>query len=451
MTQVNAPDLTLPRRPAVSHRRILKFAGPVTLANVTVPLLGVVDTGVVGQMGAATPIGAVGIGATILTALFWFFGFLRMGTTGLTAQAHGAGDQTETAAMLMRALLIALAAGVGLILLQAPLIWAAFRVAPASAEVEELARSYLQIRIFGAPAAIGLYAVTGWLIALERTRAILAVQLLTNCANILLDIWFVLGLSWGVDGVALATLISEWSGFAIGLFLCRSVFRLPGWADWPRLLDAQVLRRMASVNSDILIRSVLLQGIFISFMFYGARLSDVELAANQVLIQFVYVTAYALDGFALAAESLVGQAVGARDRPTLRRAAVMSSGWAAGISILLALAFLVLGPSVILGMTTAENVRAVAHNFLIYMVFAPLIGWPSWMLDGVFIGATRSREMRNMMALSAMIYAASLAVLLPILGNHGLWLALLISFAVRGATLAWKYPALERSLEGNAS
>ncbi|MDA5095665.1 MATE family efflux transporter [Aliiroseovarius sp. KMU-50] len=438
--------MTSSASPEITHSRILKFALPITLANVTVPLLGVVDTGVVGQLGEAVPIGAVGIGAIILSALFWFFGFLRMGTTGLTAQAFGAGDNLETAAMLIRALVLALLAGLLLIAMQTPLFWAAFQMSPASADVEDLARSYLGIRIFGAPAAIGLYAITGWLIALERTRAVLVLQLVANVTNILLDLWFVLGLGWGVEGVALATLIAEWFGLGIGLFLCREVFSLSGWADPARIFDRIILKRMSVVNSDILIRSLLLQGIFISFMFYGAKLSDVELAANQVLIQFVYVTAYALDGFALAAESIVGQAWGARRAGALRRATIRTSQWAAGVSIALALVFWLAGPVVITVMTTAQDVRDFAQIYLIYMIFAPIVGWPSWMLDGVFIGATRSGEMRNMMALSALIYALSLAVLFPLLGNHGLWASLLISFVARGATLAWRYPVLERSL-----
>ncbi|UWQ11814.1 MATE family efflux transporter [Aliiroseovarius crassostreae] len=430
----------------LTHRRVLKFALPITLSNVTVPLLGLVDTGVIGQLGQAAPIGAVGIGAAILSALFWVFGFLRMGTTGLTAQAHGAGDMAEVAAMLTRGLLVALVAGAALIVLQVPLIWAAFQIAPASDEVEGLARSYLQIRIFGAPVAIGIYAMTGWLIALERTRAVLALQLMTNTVNILLDLWFVLGMDWGIEGVALATLMAEVLGFALGLFLCREVFARPGWADPRRILDTVVLKHMAAVNSDILIRSLLLQAIFISFMFFGAKLSDVELAANQVLIQFVYVTAYALDGFALAAESFVGQAVGRRQVHVLRRASVMTSWWAAGVSLVLAMIFWLAGPWGIATMTTAPDVQSTAGTYLTYMVFAPLLGWPSFMLDGIFIGATRSREMRNMMALSVVIYALSLAILFPLLGNHGLWLALLISFVARGATLLWRYPVLERSV-----
>lgn len=435
-------------RPALTHRRILSFALPITFANITVPLLGVVDTGVVGQLGQAAPIGAVGIGAVILSAFFWFFGFLRMGTTGLTAQANGAGDGAEVAAMLIRGLLLAGCAGGLVILLQGPLFYAAFQISPASPEVEALARAYLQIRVFGAPAAIGLYAITGWLIALERTRAVLVVQLVSNCVNILLDLWFVLGLGWGVEGVAVATLMAEWLGLAVGLYLCRGVFARPDWHDWARILDRVVLKRMSVVNSDILIRSLLLQAVFISFMFYGAKLSDTALAANQVLIQFVYVTAYALDAFALAAESLVGQAVGARRAGALRRASVMSSQWAAAISVLLALLFWAGGPWVIDMMAKAPDVQEVAHIYLIYMIFTPILGWPSWILDGIFIGATRSHDMRNMMALSVLIYAVSLAVLFPIWGNHGLWAALLISFVARGATLALRYPALEHQMRG---
>lgn len=430
---------------ALTHRRVLAVAGPIVLSNVTVPILGLVDTGVIGQMGDAVPIGAVGIGAVILSSLYWIFGFLRMGTTGLTAQAHGAGRSGEVAAMLTRALMIAGLGGLGLILLQLPLFWAAFQVAPASAPVEDLARDYMAIRIWGAPFAISVYAFTGWLIALERARAVLVLQVAMNGVNIALDLWFVLGLGWGVEGVAIATLIAELTGGALGLYLCRDIFRTPAWRDRARVLHAATLKNMAMVNVDILIRSLLLMAIFTSFMFYGAGLSDVELAANQVLMQFLHVTAYAMDGFAFGAETFVGQALGAKDRAALRRASVMSSLWGAGISCVLALGFVVLGGWMVDVMTTAEDVRAVARDFLPYMVLAPLLGWPAWMLDGIFIGATRTSDMRNMMVISAAIYFAAVYALMPGLGNHGLWVALLISFVARGATLGWRYPALERS------
>lgn len=430
----------------VTHGRILKIAGPIVLSNATVPILGIVDTGVVGQMGEAVPIGAVGIGAVILSAVYWIFGFLRMGTVGLTAQAIGAGDQAEADALLTRALMIGGAAGLLLILLQIPLFTGAFLVAPASAEVEALARDYMAIRIWSAPAAIAIYGITGWLIARERTAQVLVLQVWMNGVNILLDLWFVLGLGWGVEGVAIATFIAEWTALGLGLWLCRGPFRRPDWRDWSRVFEARQLRRMATVNIDILIRSVLLQAIFVSFLFLGSDLGDVPLAANQVLLQFLHVTAYAMDGFAFAAEALIGRAAGARAVGALRRSALMASLWGAATVVVLALAFAVFGPALIDLMTTAPEVRAEARIYLIYMILAPLLGCASWMLDGIFIGATRTRDMRNMMLVSALIYGVAAALLVPAFGNHGLWIALLISFVARGVTLAARYPRLEAAL-----
>lgn len=429
--------------PEITNRRILKIAVPIVLSNATVPILGAVDTGVVGQMGLAAPIGAVGIGAIILTAVYWVFGFLRMGTVGLTSQALGAGDRAEVDALLARALMVSAAAGLGLIALQWPIFAAAFVVAPATPEVEGLARDYMAIRIWSAPAAIALYGITGWLIAAERARAVLAIQVWMNGLNILLDLVFVLGLGWGVEGVALATFLAEWSGLALGLWFCRAAFARPHWHDWPRVFDAARLRRMASVNTDILIRSVLLQAIFVSFMFYGARFGDVPLAANQILLQFLWITAYAMDGFAFAAEAIVGQALGARRRATLRRGAVMSMAWGVACATALAVFFAVAGPWIIDTMTTSEPVRAEARVYLFWMVVGPFLGAPAWMFDGIFIGATRTRDMRNMMLISAAIYLAALLLLVPAWGNHGLWAALVISFAARALTLGLRYPALE--------
>lgn len=433
---------------AVTHRRVLRIAFPIVISNATVPILGAVDTGVVGQMGLAAPIGAVGIGAVILTALYWVFGFLRMGTTGLTSQAHGAGRSGEVAAMLTRSLMIGLAGGLALILLQAPLFHASFLLSPASAEVESLARDYMAIRIWSGPALISLYGVTGWLIAQERTRGVLAIQVVMNGFNILLDLWFVLGLGWGVAGVAWATFIAEWSGLVLGLWLCRDAFRVPAWRDWPRVFDRVQLGRMASVNRDILLRSLMLEAIFISFLFLAGDMGDVTLAANQVLLQFLHITAHALDGFAFAAEALVGQAVGRRDPTLLRRGALLASVWGLVISAGLALAFALAGGQIIDIMAKAPAVQEAARLYLAYMVLAPLAGIAAWMLDGIFIGATRAGDMRNMMAVSLAVYAAAAALLVPSLGNHGLWLALLISFAARGVTLGLRYPALEASARG---
>ncbi|MDJ0627074.1 MAG: MATE family efflux transporter [Rhodobacter sp.] len=428
---------------ALTHGRVLKIAVPIMISNATVPILGAVDTGVVGQMGAAAPIGAVGIGAIVLTAVYWIFGFLRMGTVGLTSQAHGAGDRSEVSALLMRALMIGVAGGLALILLQAPLFWVAFRISPASAEVEGLARDYMAIRIWSAPGAIAIFGITGWLIALERARSVMALQLWMNGVNIVLDLWFVLGLGWGVEGVALATFLAEWSAFGLGLWLCRPAFSGPDWHAWARVFDRVAVWRMAAVNRDILIRSLLLEAIFVSFLFLGADFGDVTLAANQILIQFLHVTAFALDGFAFAAEALVGQAMGARARGRLRRGALLTSFWGLISVLILTAVFALFGTWVVDLMTTSAQVRAEARIYLIYMVFAPLTGVAAWMFDGIFIGATRSADMRNMMAVSAAIYCVAVAVLVPAMGNHGLWLALLVSFVARGVTLGLRYPALE--------
>lgn len=427
----------------LTHRRVLKIAFPIVLSNATVPILGAVDTGVVGQMGQAAPIGAVGMGAVILASIYWIFGFLRMGTTGLAAQARGAGDTAETGALLMRGLLLGGAAGLFFVLIQVWLFLGAFALSPASPEVEALTRDYLQIRIWGAPATIALYAVTGWLIAVERTQGVFVLQIWMNGLNILLDLWFVLGLGWGVEGVAIATLIAEWTGLALGLWLCRDAFFGSQWRDWSRIFDAARLRRMMQVNGDIMIRSVLLTGAFTTFLFVGSDLGDVNLAANQVLLQFLEITAFALDGFAFSAEALVGSAVGARDRFQVRRASIMASQWGVGGAFALGTLFYLAGPALIDLMTTSPEVRLAARDYLFWAALAPVIGVASWMFDGIYIGATWTRAMRNAMVLSVAIYVVALFILVPTLGNHGLWAALMVLNIARGVTLAWRYPRLE--------
>ena len=431
----------------LSHKRILGVAIPIVLANATIPILGAVDTAVVGQLGLAVPIGAVGIGAIIITAIYWLFGFLRMGTTGLTAQALGSGDKSETSALLVRGILIGLVAGLVLIVAQVPLFFGALQLSPASLEVEDLAQKYLQIRVYSAPAAIALFGITGWLIAKEKTRAVLLLQLALNGINIILDLVFVLKLGWGVEGVAIATLIAEWSGLIFGLWLAREGFNNGYWKNWVQIFNRVRLVQMAKVNGDIMVRSIMLEIGFVSFLFLGASFDDATLAANQILIQFLSIAVHALDGFAFAAETLVGQALGAKNRPLFRRAVVMTSQWGLGSVALMALVFFVFGNSIINIMTTAEDVRAVSNEYLPWIVLAPLAGVAAWMLDGIFIGATRTADMRNMMFISFCVYLIALVLLLPSYGNHGLWASLIIFSIARGVTLGFKYPALEASVE----
>jgi len=440
----SSDDADTPPRP-LTHRRVLKIALPIVVSNATVPLLGIVDVGVVGQMGEAAPIGAVGIGAIILTSVFWIFGFLRMGTVGLVGQAEGAGDHAEVSAILTRALIVAGCAGVLLIALYPLIIFAAFSWGPTTPEVAELARQYIFIRIWTAPFAISVYALTGWLVAQERTGAVFWIQLLMNALNIGLNFLFVLGFGWGVEGVALSTAIAEIFGAGLALWFCRSAFARPAWRDWPRVFDRARLIRMALLNVDILIRSALLMAMFTSFTFLGAQFGDVTLAANEVLIQFLFLTAYAMDGFAFAAETLVARAFGRKDPAGVRRSAVLTSTWGLGICVILGVAFWFGGPWLIDLLAKDVDVQDTARVFLPWMVLAPLIGCAAWMLDGIFIGAAGGRDMRNMMILSACVYVIAAVVLIPIFGNHGVWAALLISFATRGVTLGARYRSLERS------
>jgi MATE family multidrug resistance protein len=418
-----------------------RIAGPIVLSNATVPLLGAVDTGVVGQLGEAAPIGAVGLGAVILATLYWVFGFLRMGTSGLAAQAQGAGDGAERAAVLMRALIVGLGAGLGLIVLQVALVAGAFTLAPASAEVEALTRQYLAIRIWGAPATIALYAVTGWLVGVERTRAVFLLQLWINGLNICLDLWFVLGLGWGVPGVAVATLIAEWTGLALGLWFCRDAFGPVLKAAWSRLGDRAALLTMVAVNRDIMIRSVALQLCFTAFVFLGARHGDVTLAANQILLQFLGILSYALDGFAFAAETLVGQAIGARAAQQVRQAIRLALVWTFWSGVILGVGFWLAGPWLIDLMATAPEVRAEARQYLPWILAAPIMGALAWAYDGIYIGALLTREMRNLMLIAAGVYVVALGALWPF-GNHGLWAAMMVLFAARSVLMHWRSPGV---------
>lgn len=428
----------------VSHRRVLAIAVPILLSNLTVPLLGLVDTAVMGRLGEAAPLAAVALGAMLLMTAFWLFGFLRMGVTGLAAQAIGRADLDESAALLARGVVFGAGAGVVLIALKTPLIGLSLWAAPASGAVEILTGEYMGIRVWAAPATIGLYAINGWLIAAEKTRALLVVQLVTTLTNAGLDVVFVAGLDAGVAGVAWASVIAEWLGVGLGLWLCRApLIRAAGLAR-SILFDAQVWRALAVVNGDILIRSLLLQLMFLGFTFLGATIGETTLAANQVLMQFLMISAFALDALAHAMESLVGQALGARDRAKLRRAAVVGGLWSLGASLAITLGFAIFGRGLIEFLTTAPDVRAVAYAALPFAVIIPVFGAPAFLLDGIFIGATQTRDMRNMMAISAVLSGLCAWALIGPFGNTGLWIALTVWFVLRGITLALVYPRLER-------
>ncbi len=441
--------MTTDKSPAVSdgqHARVWRLAGPIILSNVSVPLLGIVDTAVMGHLDHAYYIGAVAVGAMIFSYVYWGFGFLRMGTTGLVAQAFGAGDVSEIRALLGRSMLLAGALAAAVVALQWPLITGAMWFIEASREVEALATTYFQVRIWAAPAALANYAVLGWLLGLQRAKSALMLQVFMNGLNIVLDIWFVLGLGWGVEGVALATAISEYSAAALGLVLAfRGLGQLGGsWRDI-RLLDADKLKRLLAVNTDIFVRTLCLVSAFAYFTSQGAAMGDVLLAANAVLMNFQLFMGYALDGFAFAAEALVGAAVGARDRSRLSAAVRTSTIWAGWFALMYAAVYWIAGTAIIAAITDIAEVREAAAAYLWWAIASPLISVWSFQLDGIFIGATRTRAMRNGMIVSLGIYLASVWVLVPLYGNHGLWLAFYFFMIARAVTLAVRYPALARA------
>jgi len=419
-------------------------------SNVTTPLIGAVDTAVIGQLGSAPLIGAVAVGATIFTFFYWAFGFLRMGTTGLTAQASGAERNREVLATLYRALLVAGTAGVAIIVLQWPISEATFALMGASPDVDEAARTYFTIRIWSAPAALANYALVGWFIGLGRAGMAFRLQLLLNLTNIGLDALFVLAFGWGVAGVAAGTLIAETGAAIVGLAVALRAaggLRIRLW----RVFNAGKLRRMVAVNGDIMIRTLSLLFAFSFFTAQGARAGDLVLAANAILMHFLSVSAYFLDGVAYATEALTGKAIGARNPLRFRDAVRLSSIWAAGLSVAVGAVFWLTGGSVIDAMTVNDAVRALARDYLVWAALAPVIGVACFQLDGIFIGATRTRDMRNMMLLSLAIYLLVWAALTPPLGNHGLWAALMILFVTRALTLSFRFPALKRDAFKNLS
>ena len=433
------------------NRKTWALAGPVMLSNISVPLLGIVDTAVVGHLPGPYFLGAVAVGALIFNVVYHGCNFLRMGTTGLTAQSLGARDADEMRAWLARAGLLAVIIGCFLIAVQIPVLWASLEIIDPGPKVRPLTDAYFSIRIWGAPMALLNFALLGWFFGIQNTRAALATQVFMNGVNIVLDLWFVIGLGWGVEGVAWATLISEVSAVGLGLWLVgRNLRRVGGHWRPERIIDGGRLARMFRVNGDILIRSLCLQAAFVIVTAVGARMGDMILAANAVLLNFQMLSAYALDGFANAAEALTGEAVGARNRGRFRQAVKATSLWALIFSAAFTLAYLAMGTLFIDLLTGVEEVREAARAYLPWVVFLPMISVWSFQLDGIFIGATWTAEMRNGMAISLVIFAAVLVALVPSQGNHGLWLAFSLFMAIRALTLGAFYPRLERTVGGPA-
>lgn len=428
----------------VSHRRVAALAVPLMLANLSTPLVGLVDTAVVGQLPDPVHIGAVAAGSVIFTLLFWAFGFLRMGTTGLTAQATGAGDRSEASAWLLRALLIAAAAGALLIFAQWPLGTAAFRLLDAPLAVEQEARAYFAIRIYAAPATFATYALLGWYVGRGQTTTALTLQLILNLTNVALDALFVLVLHWGVAGVAAGTVVAEYTAAVIGCGLAWRSLRGGGPAiSCSEILSPAALKRMVGVNRDIMIRSLALILVFVWFVRAGAQQGPVIFAANAILVHFVSLAAYFLDGFAHTAETLVGQAIGRRAGDEFTAAIRLTTAWAAAVALVLVGVIFLAGPAAIEIMSVDPATRATAHEYLPWVAITPILGVWAFQLDGIFIGATRTPQMRRAMLFSLAGFFVVWWLAQP-LANHGLWLALACHYVLRAVSLIYYLPALRR-------
>lgn len=418
------------------------------LANLTTPLLGVVATACIGRLGDSALLGGVAIASVVFDCLFWLFGFLRMGTVAFTAQALGARDDAEIRATLFRAIIVAAAIGLLLIAVSKPLGAAILSLMGGSEPVTAAAREYFAIRLWSAPMALGNYVLLGWFVGQARAKTALALQILINVANIVVTVWLVLVLNKGIAGAAMAAVLAETIGFVVGAAL---VWRLLGGVfdiSLDRLFDRERLLHMFAVNRDILIRTAALIAAFLFFTSQGARAGDNVLAANAVLNNFLLISAFFLDGIANAAEQICGRTYGQRNREGFLTATKLVILWGSIFALAVAAVYLFFGSALIEVMTSNLEIQRLANNYLVFVVLAPILGVFAFAYDGIFIGATWARDMRNLMLLSLVIFLAAWALLRPF-GNAGLWTALLVHYAARGGLQALRYPALLKASFGD--
>lgn len=424
-------------------RRVLTLTLPIILSNATVPLLGAVDTAVVGHLDSPHYIGAVAVGALIFSYVFWGFGFLRMATTGLAAQAHGRRDANGVRAVFARAAFIAVVAGLAVMVLQYPIIELAMSLIAPSPAVEASARDYFAVRIWASPATLMQYCMLGWLLAMRDSRAVFIFQVVLNSINIILDILFVQGFGWDVRGVAGATVIADYSGVALGWFLMQPhLKRLGGTWRGIGILDRTQLSKLMKINGDIFVRTLALTSAFALFTSFSARFGEVTLAANAVLQNFLMFGSFALDGFAHAAETLVGQAYGAERRKQFLWAVRKTTIWSIISAVVMAALFAAAGPWIIDALTSIPEVRVASYEYLVWAVILPITGVLGFQFDGVFLGAMQTKQWRNMMLLSVGIYGLFAWWAVETGSNHMLWAAFNAFFLLRGVTLALLFPTI---------
>lgn len=420
-----------------TDRQILHIALPSIVSNITVPLLGLVDVAIVGHLGSAAYIGAITVGGMLFNMAYWLFAFLRMGTSGLTAQAYGRGDRAETVRVLVRALGVALAIGVALVALSRPVADVAFRLIPCSPEVEASARVYFALLVWGAPAVLGLYGFAGWFVGMQNARFPMAVAITQNVVNIVASAALVFGLGWQVEGVAAGTLIAQYAGLLMAVAGWWRGYRADtrGVSLRP-VTDRAALSRFFAVNRDIFLRTLCLIAVTVCFTSSGAAAGDTVLAANALLMQLFMLFSYVMDGFAYAGEALAGRYVGAADAAGFRRTVRRLFGWGLVLAVAFTLAYGAGGRTFLSLLTSETSVVDMAMAYLPWAVAVPLTSFAAFLFDGIFIGATATGRMLLAMAVASSVFFISYYLLTDTLGNHALWLAFLAYLGARSGVEA---------------
>lgn len=420
-----------------TDRQILHIALPSIVSNITVPLLGLVDVAIVGHLGSAAYIGAITVGGMLFNMAYWLFAFLRMGTSGLTAQAYGRGDRAETVRVLVRALGVALAIGVALVALSRPVADVAFRLIPCSPEVEASARVYFALLVWGAPAVLGLYGFAGWFVGMQNARFPMSVAITQNVVNIVASAALVFGLGWQVEGVAAGTLIAQYAGLLMAVAGWWRGYRADARGVSLRpVTDRAALSRFFAVNRDIFLRTLCLIAVTVCFTSSGAAAGDTVLAANALLMQLFMLFSYVMDGFAYAGEALAGRYVGAADAAGFRRTVRRLFGWGLVLAVAFTLAYGAGGRTFLSLLTSETSVVGMAMAYLPWAVAVPLTSFAAFLFDGIFIGATATGRMLLAMAVASSVFFISYYLLTDTLGNHALWLAFLAYLGARSGVEA---------------
>lgn len=424
--------------PSIGYKHVFYLAIPIILANLTQPLMSAVDTAVAGHLPGAHYLAGVALGSLLFNLVFWAFGFLRMGTTGLVAQFLGAHQTDSVVLTVGRGILIAITLGLLILLLQVPLITTGLALLGASPEATEQARLYAHGRVWAAPLSLINYVILGWLLGCQRVRTALFIQVLINVVNLMAVLSFVYGFDWGVSGIGRATAVADLSGALIGGFLLwRSYKTQILTLRWTELIETTALRRLIQINSHLFVRTACLLATMTWFTHLGAKQGDTLLATNAILLNFLSFTSYGLDGFAHAAETLSGAAVGQRRPQSLSRIVRICLVWGLVGSLLYMLVYALFGSDLIRLLTDQVAIAELADRYLVWVVLAALVSMPAYLYDGIFMGATRTQALMFIMLASSLSFLALSLVLLPLLGNHGLWLSFLLFNGLRGVSLAF--------------